>query len=175
MNNQIRTEPARATSLTGPRIVLPTGGEFFDFGGLGVNWKIDRAETGGGFSVVHHPIAPHALAAPLHRHANEDEYSYVLEGQLGALLGDDVVVAGPGTWVFKPRNQWHTFWNAGDETCRIIEVISPGGFEDYFRQVAASWGDLEAFARINAAFDLEMDFESVPKLCQRFGLTFPEL
>lgn len=175
MNNRIPTEPARATSLTGPRIVLPTEGESFDFGGLGVDWKIDHAETGGGFSVVHHPIAPRALAAPLHRHANEDEYSFVLEGKLGALLGDDVVVAGPGTWVFKPRNQWHTFWNAGDDTCRVIEIISPGGFEDYFRQVAANWGDLEAFARINAAFDLEMDFESVPKLCQRFGLTFPEL
>ena len=172
MNPQVRTEPARTDA---PRIVLPDSRESFDFGGLGVDWKIDHDETGGGFSVVHHPIAPRALAAPLHRHTNEDEYSFVLEGTLGALLGDQVVTAGPGTWVFKPRHQWHTFWNAGDTTCRIIEVISPGGFEDYFREVAANWGDLEAFARINARFDLDMDFDSVPQLCERFGLTFPEL
>jgi mannose-6-phosphate isomerase-like protein (cupin superfamily) len=158
-----------------PIAIAPDSVESFDFGGLGVQWKIDARETGRRFSVVHHPIAPRALAAPLHRHLNEDEYSYVLEGTLGALLGDEVVTAGAGTWVHKPRGQWHTFWNAGDTECRIIEVISPGGFEDYFREVAEAWGDMEAFGRINAKYDLEMDFESVPALCERFGLTFPEL
>lgn len=158
-----------------PTIVMPREGETFDFGGLGVAWKIDGEETGGRFAVVHHPIAPRALAAPLHRHHNEDEYSYVLEGTLGALLGDDVVTAGPGTWVHKPRGQWHTFWNAGDTPCLIVEVISPGGFEDFFREVAAAWGDVEAFARIARKYDLDMELESVPELCARFGLTFPEL
>jgi mannose-6-phosphate isomerase-like protein (cupin superfamily) len=158
-----------------PIAIAPDSVESFDFGGLGVQWKIDARETGRRFSVVHHPIAPRALAAPLHRHLNEDEYSYVLEGTLGALLGDEVVTAGAGTWVHKPRGQWHTFWNAGDTECRIIEVISPGGFENYFREVAEAWGDMEAFGRINAKYDLEMDFESVPALCERFGLTFPEL
>jgi mannose-6-phosphate isomerase-like protein (cupin superfamily) len=161
--------------MNAPIAIAPDSVESFDFGGLGVQWKIDARETGRRFSVVHHPIAPRALAAPLHRHLNEDEYSYVLEGTLGALLGDDVVTAGAGTWVHKPRGQWHTFWNAGDTECRIIEVISPGGFEDYFREVAEAWGDMEAFGRINAKYDLEMDFESVPALCERFGLTFPEL
>jgi mannose-6-phosphate isomerase-like protein (cupin superfamily) len=159
-------------------IVVPPGGESFDFGGFGVDWKIDAAATGRRFSVVHHPMAPHALAAPLHRHTHEDEYSYVLEGTLGALLGDDVVTAGPGTWVHKPRHQWHTFWNAGDTPCHIIEVISPGGFEDYFREVAEVFrtgGDLERFAAANARYGLDMDFESVPGLCERFGLTFPQM
>lgn len=159
----------------GPTIVRPEGEEAFDFGGLGVAWKIDEADTEGRFSVVHHPIAARALAAPLHRHHKEDEYSYVLSGRLGALLGDDVVVAGPGSWVFKPRGQWHTFWAAGDEPCHIIEVISPGGFEDYFREVAAAWGDVEAFGRISEKYSLDIDLESVPELCERFGLTFPEL
>ena len=166
-----KDEPAKA----GPTIVLPDARELFDFGGLGVQWKIDGDETGGGFSVVHHPIAPRALAAPLHRHHEEDEYSFVLEGKLGALLGDDVVTAGPGTWVFKPRNQWHTFWNAGDEPCHIIEVISPAGFENFFREVAAEWGDVEALQRISEKYSLDMDVESVPVLCKRFDLTFPEL
>ena len=159
---------------TAPEI-LATTGESFDIGGLEVEWRIDRPVTGGRFAVVHHPIAPRALAAPLHRHHREDEYSYVLEGTLGALLGDEVVEAGPGSWVVKPREQWHTFWAAGDSPCQIIEVISPAGFEDYFRKVAEAWGDLERFAQINAEYELDMDFDSVPGLCERFGLTFQEL
>jgi mannose-6-phosphate isomerase-like protein (cupin superfamily) len=165
----------RQKDSAGPTIVAPDSAERFDFGGLGVHWKIDGSATGRRFSVVHHPLAPRALAAPLHRHHREDEYSYVLKGRLGALLGEDVVTAGPGTWVFKPREQWHTFWNAGDEPCEIIELISPAGFEDFFREVAASWGDLAKFAEINARYELDMDFASVPGLCQRFGLTFPNL
>ena len=169
--SDIATTPSQAGPVVKPADLTAS----FDFGGFGVDWKIDAAESQGRFSIVHHPMAPRALAAPLHRHHREDEYSYVLEGTLGALLGDDVVTAGPGTWVHKPRGQWHTFWNAGDTPCRIIEVISPGGFEDYFREVADVWGDLEAFARINARYELDMDFDSVRGLVERFGLTFPSL
>ena len=161
--------------MSKPLAIQHTEGDHFDFGGLGVVWKIDGCQTGERFSVVHHPIAPRALAAPLHFHHNEDEYSYVLKGSLGALLGDDVVTAGAGTWVFKPRGQWHTFWNAGDSPCEIIEVISPAGFENFFREVAEAWGDLERFAAINEKYSLDMDFDSVPGLCERFGLTFPDL
>ncbi len=119
-------------------LLIPLGaGEKFDTGRLGTQWKIDGPQTGGRFSVVHHQLPPRTLAAPLHRHHREDEHSYVLTGTFGALLGDDVVTAEPGTWVFKPRGQWHTFWNAGDNPCEIIEVISPGGFEDYFRDLRA--------------------------------------
>lgn len=166
---------AAAPAPGGARAVPAGAGAVFDFGGLGVHWKIDAPDTGGRFSVVHHPLAPRALAAPLHFHHREDEYSFVLRGRLGALLGDDVLVAEPGTWVFKPRGQWHTFWNAGDEPCEIIEVISPGGFENYFREVAKAWGDLERFGQLNAEYGLEMRFDSVPELCARFGLTFPPL
>jgi mannose-6-phosphate isomerase-like protein (cupin superfamily) len=155
--------------------VRPADGEVFDFGGFGVAWKIDGAATGRRFAVVHHPLAPHALAAPLHYHHREDEFSFVLDGTLGALLGDDVVIATPGTWVVKPRQQWHTFWNAGETRCEIIEVISPAGFEDYFREVAAAWGDTSRFAEINAKYELDMRLDSVPELCRRFGVTFPAL
>ena len=95
-----------------------------DLGSLGVIWKIEGEESGGRFSVVDHPIPPRTLAAPLHRHRNEDEYSYVLTGTLGALREDRVVTAGPGTWVFKPRGEWHTFWNAGDTVCRIVATTN---------------------------------------------------
>jgi oxalate decarboxylase/phosphoglucose isomerase-like protein (cupin superfamily) len=94
---------------------------------------------------------------------------------MGALLGDEVLEAGPGDLVFKPRKQWHTFWNAGDEPCRILEIISPAGFENYFREVAAAWGNVDRFAEINQKYSLEMRFDSVPELCRRFGVTFPSL
>ncbi len=151
--------------------------ERVDLSGLGIVWKIDGADADGRFSVVHHPLAPRALAAPLHRHTREDEYSYVLEGTLGALLGDDVVTAEPGTWVFKPRNQWHTFWNAGDSPCEIIEIISPAGFENFFRELAQIYAtdepDLTADADLCSRFAVEVDPTSVPSLCERFGLNHP--
>lgn len=161
-----------------PIVIAAEQGDAFDFGGLGVQWKIDGVDTGERFAVVHHPLAPRALAAPLHYHHNEDEYSYVLEGSLGALLGDEVLTAGPGTWVYKPRGQWHTFWNAGDTPCHIIEVISPAGFENYFRELAAALvasASPEQFAQIAAKYSLELDIASIPALCERFGLTFPAL
>ena len=71
--------------------------------------------------IVHHPLAPRALAAPLHYHHNEDEFSFVLSGTLGALLGEEVVIATAGTWLRKPRRQWHTFWNADEVPCEIID------------------------------------------------------
>jgi mannose-6-phosphate isomerase-like protein (cupin superfamily) len=153
-------------------------GERVDLGGLGIVWKIEGAEADGRFSVVHHPLAPRALAAPLHRHTREDEYSYVLTGTLGALLGDDVVTAEPGTWVFKPRNQWHTFWNAGDTPCEIIEIISPAGFENFFHELAEVYAgdggsDLERFVDLCSRYGLEMNPDSVPGLCERFGLEHP--
>ena len=157
------------------KIVGPQAGKAGHLGGIGVRFMAWAAETGGGFSLVEHPMAPRALAAPLHRHTHEDEYSYVLEGRMGADLGGEVVHAEPGDLVFKPRGQWHTFWNAGDEPCRILEIISPGGFERYFEELV----DLrarptpEAVAEIAARYGLEFDMASVPVLCERHGLRFP--
>ena len=156
-------------------IVGPHDGKAGHLGGIGVRFMAWAAETGGGFSLVEHPMAPRALAAPLHRHTHEDEYSYVLEGRMGADLGGEVVYAEPGDLVFKPRGQWHAFWNAGDERCRILEVITPGGFERYFEELV----DLrarptpEAVAEIAARYGLELDMASVPVLCERHGLRFP--
>src|SRR3954466_16243516 len=102
---------------------------------IGVRFMIDGAETDERFSLVEHPIAPRSLAAPLHRHLREDEYTFVLEAQVGCLLGDEVLVANPGDLVWKPRNQWHTFWNPTDEPARILEIISPAGFERFFDEL----------------------------------------
>src|SRR5215203_6852574 len=144
---------------TAPKIVGPNDGDLGFLGSIGSRHMADGDETGGGFSLVEHPMPPGALAAPLHRHTREDEYSYVLEGRMGALLGDDVVVAGPGDLVHKPRDQWHTFWNAGDEPCRILEIIAPGGFEKFFDELVGAAADgppePEWLAALGARYGLE--------------------
>lgn len=138
---------------------------------------IDGDEAGQRFSLVEHPMSPRALAAPLHRHIREDEYSFVLEGSVGALLGDDVVIGKPGDLIFKPRNQWHTFWNAGDKPARILEIISPAGFEQFFAELVDLGGvtqaDPQTLGALCARYELEMAPESVPELIERFGLQFP--
>ena len=124
-------------------------------------------------------MPPRHLAAPLHRHSREDEYSFVLEGRMGALLGDDVVHAEVGELAFKPRGQWHTFWNAGDEPCRILEIISPGGFEHFFDEFATLLGspppDPAATEELAARYGLELQLDSVPRLCEEHGLDHPML
>ena len=164
---------------TAPKIVGPHDGKAGSLGSIGVRLMIDTEEThAGGFSLVEHPMPPRALAAPLHRHSREDEYSYVLEGRMGALLGDDVVYAEAGDLVHKPRNQWHTFWNAGDEPCRILEIIAPAGFERFFRELSDMGGvaqaDEETLAQLNERYGLEMRPDTVPELLERFGLRLGE-
>src|SRR4051794_17864182 len=164
-------------STTTPKIVGQKDGKAGMLGAIGVRFILDTEETHGGeVSIVEHPMPLRALGAPLHRHSREDEYTYVLEGRMGALLGDDVVYAEAGDFVHKPRNQWHTFWNAGDEPCRILEIIAPGGFEGYFAELvelgAAGPPDPAAIAEVAGRYGLEMDFESIPRLCEKYGLTF---
>jgi mannose-6-phosphate isomerase-like protein (cupin superfamily) len=145
---------------------------------MGVRFMVDGDRSGGGFSLVEHPMPPRALAAPLHRHSREDEYGVVLEGRVGALLGDDVVYGEPGDLIFKPRGEWHTFWNAGEEPAQLLEIISPAGFELYFEELIKLPPDLDrdervkTIAAIAERYGLEMDFGSIPSLIERYNLVF---
>ena len=162
------------SSGAGTKLVGPADGREGFLGSIGARFLVDGADSGQRFALVEHPMSPHALAAPLHRHSREDEYSFVLEGRMGALLGDDVVEAGPGDLVFKPRNQWHTFWNAGGTPCRILELISPAGFEVYFEELVALGGSGEAppetLTALARRYGLEVQAGSIPQLIERFGL-----
>src|SRR5438876_12389477 len=100
------------------RVLGPSEGKAGFLGSIGVRFMIDGEEADERFSLVEHPMSARALAAPLHRHAREDEYSYIVEGRVGALLGEEVLIGGPGDLIFKPRNQWHPFWNAGHQPAR---------------------------------------------------------
>lgn len=93
-----------------------------------------------------------------------ESYSWVIEGRLGALLGEEVTYGGPADFIFKPR-------------ARILEIISPAGFEQFFDELTELVGvdqiSSEHLEMLCARYELEMDVDSVPELCRRFGMRFP--
>jgi mannose-6-phosphate isomerase-like protein (cupin superfamily) len=154
-------------------LIRPNDGEAVDFGGLGVRFMA----TGEGFSLVEHPIAARTLAAPMHVHSNEDEYSYVLEGEVGVQIGDEILYASPGDLVVKPRGVWHAFWNRRDEPARLLEIISPAGFERYFAELAPLLPpqrvapDFAGLAALQERYGLRMDMDSAAAIAEREGLS----
>ena len=168
--NQRVSSPAR-------RVLSADEGETVWLRKLGIRFMIGGEETQDNFALVEHPIGPRALAAPMHTHKHEDEYTYVLEGEIGVQIGQEVLVARPGDLVFKPRGVPHAFWNAADEPARALEIISPAGFERYFAELAplfppANQGPLdeETVGAVREKYGLEMDMDSIPVLVERHGL-----
>jgi quercetin dioxygenase-like cupin family protein len=146
-----------------------------DLPGLKNRYLIESSDTDGRFALVEHRIPPRTLAAPVHTHEREDEYSYVLSGRMGAQIGDEVVDAGPGELVFKPRGIPHAFWNASDEETVVLELISPGEFANYFSELAPQLSgdgppDVEAIGAIQQRYALTMDLESIGPLLEQHGL-----
>jgi mannose-6-phosphate isomerase-like protein (cupin superfamily) len=154
--------------------LAPGEGRTADLPNLGNRFMIDSAATDGRFALIEHTIQPRRLAAPMHVHEREDEYSFVLSGRMGAQIGDDVVEAGPGELVFKPRGIWHAFWSACDEETRLLELISPGDFSEYFAELApllsAAAPDFAKLAEVQARYALTMDMDSIGPLMEQHGL-----
>ena len=159
-------------------IVQPGGGRSGGLApGIGVVFKLSGEDTGGAISMVEHPFEIGALVPP-HMHTLEDEYSMVLEGQIGFRSGDREVVLGPGGYITKPRNEMHAMWNAGPTRARMLEVISPAGFEGFFAEVAdlAASGPptMEAMAAIATRYGLIFgNPEWLADVVTRFHLTLP--
>jgi mannose-6-phosphate isomerase-like protein (cupin superfamily) len=155
-------------------VVLPGEGRSERLGGFGVDFKLWGHQTGGAMSVVEHPFAVGTLVSP-HLHTREDEYSIVTEGEIGFRSGDREVVLGPGGYIAKPRGELHAMWNAGSVPARMIEIITPAGFEHFFREVCEmvaagpdTAGDAEAMAdRYGLRFE-EPDW--LPDIIARYGL-----
>ena len=155
----------------------PGEGRVGDLGTIGVVFKLWGEDTGGAVSVVEHPFPIGALVPP-HLHTREDEYSIVTEGEIGFRSGDREAVLGPGGYITKPRNELHAMWNAGKTPARMIEIISPAGFEHFFRELAdlaesgpPAFTDIAALAE-NYGLQLgQADW--LPDLITRYGLTPP--
>lgn len=144
-------------------------------GGIGVVFTIPAETTGSAFSVVEHPVKPGTLVPP-HMHTREDELSYIVEGEFGARIGDEIVHVRAGEYLFKPRNVPHTFWNAGPAPARLVEIIWPAGFERYFVEMAALFPedgppDMTEVAELMTRYGLTPIPEWIPELSERFGLS----
>lgn len=182
--------PIPAANISGPQpsgdgSVSPGGGAIpvavspdrVQIGGFGTRFLASGEATAGKYALIEHTLGPRLLGAPPHRHAREEELSYVLEGTLTVWREGDVTEAGPGDVVRKPKGEWHTFWNSGSEPVRFLEIISPPAFAEYFRELAAlippqgppDVGQLTALA---GRYGLEFDFGALGPLMDRYGVGF---
>ncbi len=149
-------ESIQAPDLT---VVQPGDGRAGNLGSIGVVFKLWGHQTNGDVSVVEHPFPVGALVPP-HLHTREDEYSIVTEGEIGFRSGDREVVLGPGGYITKPRNELHAMWNAGKTPARMIEIISPAGFELFFRDL------------VDLADNGPPDFADIARIAESYGLEF---
>jgi quercetin dioxygenase-like cupin family protein len=80
--------------------------------------------------------SPRGAVPPLHVHHREDEVFYVIEGAYSVFIGDDVIEASPGAWVWGPRGVAHGY-QVHSERGRHLSLTMPAGFEEFFEEVAA--------------------------------------
>jgi mannose-6-phosphate isomerase-like protein (cupin superfamily) len=159
----------------GAHVLGPESGEILgDPESVIDRFMIATDRTEGRFALIEHRLAPRALAAPLHLHTREDEWSFVLEGAVGVFAGGSELVVEEGDLLFKPRGQWHTFWNAGDSPARILELISPAGLEELFRRLDLSpeLMEPETLSRLAAEFGAQVDFDGTLPIVEQHGLRF---
>jgi quercetin dioxygenase-like cupin family protein len=144
-------------------------------GSFGTIYKVTNEATGGAVAVVEHVLGAQQLGSPLHRHSREDEISHVLEGELTIQQGDRIDTAQVGETIHKPSGVFHAFWNSGAAPVRFLEIIAPGAFADYFRELAPLLNrqgppDFGAVAQLAGRYGMELDFGSVPELLARHRL-----
>lgn len=156
-----------AQRILGPGDGLVLGAE----NGVRDRFLIDSGDWGGHLAVVEHLLAPHAIAAPVHRHSREDEFSLILEGRVWFQADGEEYVAEVGDLVFKPRGEWHTFWNAADRPARMLELITPGGLEEAFKLIGTATGDVD-LGPLVAPYGCEADLAATAPIMERYGLTF---
>ena len=157
-------------------VILPDEGKSVQFGGTGAIFKLLGEQTNGTLAIVEHPVAPHTLGGPPHTHRDEDEISYILEGELTVQLGEGLIEAPVGTLVVKPRGIQHCFWNASAEPARLLEIITPAGFERYFEELAllVSSGppDPERWRGLYEKYHLAVDRAGAEVFLQKYHLKF---
>ena len=110
-------------------------GERLSFAGADFLVKASSETTAGAFAIIEE-VDP--LDTPLHVHANEDELFYVIEGEHVFRVGEVEFPAGPGAVVFAPRQVPHAHRRVVPRTGRFLTMVSPAGFERFFRELSAA-------------------------------------
>lgn len=159
-----------------PKVVRPDEAHRISLYDVVFRYGIGAEETDGKLSMLEVTIPPRTLVKP-HVHNLEDEFSLILDGTVGARLGDETVEEIPaGSWLVKPRSIPHAMWNVSDQPARILEVVMPGGIEHYFEQIAPvltehgpDW--TERYYALTQEFGLEILDEWSNELQARYGIT----
>jgi len=119
--------------------ILSDAGTGRTFAMLGTTMRLiaPAAATGGQYTMLEQ-VTPPGWGPPRHIHSREDEIIYILEGTYDLHVGDERRTVSAGASAVLPRNVPHGFRNAGPTPGRLLCVILPGGFEEYFLAVAKS-------------------------------------
>jgi quercetin dioxygenase-like cupin family protein len=130
------------------------------FLGLKTWIRTTAAETNGGLGIVEQ-LMPSGFASPYHLHHNEDESFYIIEGTMRFVSGEESWLAGPGSFVFLPREIPHGFQVEGDETVRALLLMTPAGFEQFVDDLSEpnppdGPPDLERVMQVAAKYDVEI-------------------
>ena len=170
------TAGGRALPLT---VLTAPHGPDRSIGSIGVGFRLGGEHTGGQVAIVEHPFPVGALV-PAHLHTLEDEYSIVTEGEIGFRSGNREVVLGAGGYITKPRGEMHTMWNAGSVPARMIEIISPSGFENFFRELSemlvAGPPDPEHLMPLALRYGVQFGQPDwLPDVVARYNLTQPPM
>jgi len=122
-----------------------------------------------GTTSIHEGVLGPKELVPPHTHANEDQCLYVVSGTVHLEIGDELIEAGTGTYVIKPRGLSHAFWNPTTTPALVLEITSPGGFESFYEEMGAVGSPREAVA-IQRKYGLTFHSERVSELIERHGL-----
>ena len=158
-----------------PLVIGPDEGRRVSLYEVAFRYAVESAHTNGALAILEVVIPPATLVKP-HRHANEDEYTLVLEGTVGVRLGDLETQASAGSYLVKPRGVPHAMWNTGAVAARIAEIVVPGGLENYFeelgpilqREAETADADYDALA---ARYGITIENDWVSDIEARYGVT----
>jgi len=152
-----------------PQIMPPGTARTLDFPGALTTVLLEGRATQGDVAVLEFVVGPRSFGAPPHVHHNEDEYFYVLEGEVHFLNEDRVVTAPKGTFAAMTRGHLHAFWNASDAPARLLLAIAPGEVGAFFDQVVAE-------LRASGAVDPAKIGETIARIGKQWNVdTHPEL
>lgn len=128
--------------------------------GIEIQFLARKAQTNGAWSMIEYTVPAKSPGPPPHYHKAMEEVFYVLEGTLSFLLDGEAITGEAGSFVSIPPGVVHTFSNASDQNARFLLLMSPGGFEGYFEEVAEivrseGWPpkDMGRFAALMAKYD----------------------
>jgi len=156
-------------------LIRPGDGTQVSMGGLAIGLSVPSDLTGGALAITEQRLDEGRLIPP-HRHEHEDEYLLVLDGTLGARIGDEELEAVGGSSLIAPRRLFHAYWNPTDEPVRFLGIVSPGGFERFFEEFGQAFEaeDPEVIAvrrrELGARYGLEFEPTWIPQLNERYGV-----